>query len=281
MLYGIRNMLRFYFILILKLLIYKIPLKYSIRKYIFGKHGGMDNESYTNKIYTQHVTKNKTELKRLNTLLELGPGDSCMTAVFALKDNFDKVVLIDKDISSVIKSLDKIKFDFNLNYKLISNQYLEGLNSYKFQLFSNKSSINLIIIESDFSEQLIFKEQIIFDIIFSNAVLQHLSTLQVKNFLRFSTKYAKKDCLISHQIRFTDHITGNNQKFEHRKIPKQIWESKFFKSYPFWTNRLTPEEFNYLFNEFNQNNLKKGDSFIRNDLIRYNFLLKVNKNNHF
>ena len=58
-----------------------------------------------------------------------------MTAVFALKDNFDKVVLLDKDISSVINSLDKIKFDFNLNYKLISNQYLEGLNSINFNYF--------------------------------------------------------------------------------------------------------------------------------------------------
>ena len=52
-----------------------------------------------------------------------------------IKDNFDKVVLIDKDISSVRKSLEKIKNTFNLNYKLISNNYLKGIISYEFKLF--------------------------------------------------------------------------------------------------------------------------------------------------
>lgn len=280
MFYGLKNVLKFYFLLFLKLIIYKVPLKYSIRKHIFGKHGGMDNELYTNKIYNQHVTNNQTYLKKSKALLELGPGDSCMTAIFALKDDFEKVVLIDKDISSAIKSLDKIARSFNLNYKLITDQYLEGLISYEFQLFSNNCAISLIIIEFDFFNQLIFKEQISFDIIFSNAVLQHLSSLQIKNFLKFSTQYANKDCLMSHQIRFTDHITGTKQKFEHRKIPKKIWESKFFKSYPFWTNRLTPKEFISLFKEFNQNSFKTEESFISNDLIRYNFLLKINKKNN-
>ena len=273
----IKNTSKFYLLLISKLIIYKIPLKYSIRKYLFGKHGEMDDELYSNKIYNQHVANNKTKLKKLKTLLELGPGDSCMTVLFALKDHFDKVVLIDKDISSVRKSLEKIKKTFNLKYKLISNNYLEGIISYEYNLFSSKRGINLLILEHDFSNELIFKKPISFDIIFSNAVLQHLSSFQIKNFLKFSTQYANKECLISHQIRFTDHITGKNQKFEHRKIPKLIWESKFFKSYPFWTNRYTPREFIYLFNNFNQIVLKNEEQLITNDLIRYNFILKVNK----
>ena len=106
---SLTNILTFFlFFLIfgLKSLIYSLPLPYRFRRDIFGRHGRMDDFTFSSSVYCQHVTPHFQHfLESYSSLLEIGPGDSCLTALHAFNSGFNNVTLIDKDISSVKSSL--------------------------------------------------------------------------------------------------------------------------------------------------------------------------------
>ena len=97
---------------------------------------------------------------------------------------------------------------------------------------------------------------------------------QINNLLEFCKKISNPNCIYSHQIRFTDHITGKGQSFDHYNCPKIIWDSNILKKFPFWTNRIYLEEYIKIFKSFgltdkNYKNIKK-DKLYEN----YQFILK-------
>ena len=59
-----------FLLLILKLIIYSIPLSYKYRKIFFGRHGRMQDPSYAKSIFDQHINLSKT--KKGKSILELG-----------------------------------------------------------------------------------------------------------------------------------------------------------------------------------------------------------------
>ena len=142
-----------------------------------------------------------------------------------------------------------------------------------FSLNEKKKSITLYILKEDFKNIPSIKLPRN-DIIFSNAVLQHLDKYQLINLLEFCKKVSSKNTIHSHQIRFTDHISGANQYFDHYKVPKIIWESKLLKKFPFWTNRYNFNDFSKIFKSYGLKELKFKKFHLNNIFVNYHFVLK-------
>ena len=73
------------------------------------------------------------------------------------------------------------------------------------------------------------------DIIFSNAVLEHIFKDEFEETINELKRIMKKDGFMSHQVDFKDHLEGslNNLRFSNF-----IWESYLFKNSGFYTNRI-------------------------------------------
>lgn len=258
---------KFYLFLLFKIIAYSIPLKYSIRKNFFGRNGRMDNLNYCKKIFKKHVIDLKVSNKYQN-LLEIGSGDSCYTIILAIKNKFKHITLIDKNTDEIINTIQNLRL---MNFKVQLNYSSNNLT--KLIVKGNEELIDVNIIKEDFKstpQNLETK----YDLIFSNAVLQHMDKIQLNNLLEFCNKISSPYCIYSHQIRFTDHITGRNQSFDHYNCPKIIWESKFLKTFPFWTNRIYLDEYIKIFKSFgltdeNYENIKK-DKLLEN----FQFILR-------
>ena len=262
-----KNLPKFYLFFLFKILVYSIPLRYSFRKKFFGRNGLMDDLNYCKNIFKKHVLNIKRN-EEIKNILEIGPGDSCFTALLALRNNFDSITLIDKNSDQLLSTLQNLK-DIGIKIKKL-NSY-ENLDIFSF--YEGKKSVNVYILKEDFKKIPSIKLPSN-DIIFSNAVLQHLDKKQLMNLLEFCKRVSNKRTIHSHQIRFTDHLTGSNQFFDHYKVPKFIWESKLLKKYPFWTNRLDLNKFIKIFKSFDlvDLNLKKDD--MNNIFVNYHFILK-------
>ena len=173
-----QNIIKFYLCLIIKIVAYSLPLKYSFRRNFFGRNGLMDDLNYCEKIFNKHVLRTIID-PNLKNILEIGPGDSCFTALFALRNNFDNITLIDKNTNQLISSLIKLE---EMGIKIINCFSNEKLKKYIFE--ENHNSINVFLINEDF-KKLPKIEIPMNDIIFSNAVLQHLDKTQLMNVMEF------------------------------------------------------------------------------------------------
>ena len=262
-----KNLLKFYLFFLLKILVYSLPLKYSFRKIFFGRNGLMDDLNYCKSIFNQHVLKIKKN-SSVKNILEIGPGDSCYSALLALRNDFKNITLIDKDSDQLLSTLKNLK-EMGIKIKKI-NSY-GNLNVFSFN--EKKKSIKVYILKEDFKNIPSIKLPSN-DIIFSNAVLQHLDKNQLINLLEFCEKVSSNKTIHSHQIRFTDHITGANQYFDHYKVPKIIWESKLLKKFPFWTNRFNFNKFSKIFNSFGLKELKTKKFKLNDIFVNYHFVLK-------
>ncbi len=258
---------KFYLILIIKIFAYSIPIQYSIRRQLFGRNGRMDNFEYCKKIFKKHVIVNNKRNK-MSSILEIGPGDSCYTIVFALKNKFKHITLIDKDTNEILRTLKKLeKMNFHIE------KALDKFNPIKFKVKKGKKEIEVLILNNDFENKLdpIFNY---YDLIFSNAVLQHMDKNQIKNLLDYCKRCSHKKSVHSHQIRFTDHISGKKQLFDHYHCPKLLWNSFLLKSFPFWTNRIYLDEYIKIFKSYglidiNYENIKNKKVY-----ENYHFILR-------
>lgn len=237
---SIFNVLFFCFFF-LKIILYSIPFPYHLRRDLYGRHGKMDDYRYSLSIFQQHVEPYLSFSQQAGlSLLEIGPGDSCLTIIHALNAGFKRLTLIDKDISSVKNSL-KLLEDYSLASRVLSKDcYLVS---------SSFGSITVFILEHSFDSPLVL-ESSQYTHVFSNAVLQHFDVNALHNLSNFLESHLLSGGYASFQVRFTDHILPLSiQGFYHHTIPDCVWYSSFIKSLPFWTNRLRLPSFVDLFSK--------------------------------
>jgi predicted SAM-dependent methyltransferase len=73
------------------------------------------------------------------------------------------------------------------------------------------------------------------DIIWSQAVLEHIRFSEFDDYLTQMRRIIKPDGLCSHRVDLKDHLGGelNNLRFN-----RKLWESDFFSKSGFYTNRI-------------------------------------------
>ena len=185
------------------------------------RHGEMDDTVYAKKKWTLHYSAvcQFGEIDKKSSFLELGPGDSLNSASNAKNEGFKHAVLVDVDA-----------------FAADSTQVLAVLNRDTKTGHSELRDEPSFLCEylTDGEKSLASLQDSVTSFVFSNSVLQHIDYDRLDSVLyqlfRITTKGGKQ----SHVIDLRDMIDRSNLHFQ---CPSWIWESKFFRKLPIYTNR--------------------------------------------
>lgn len=230
--------------LISKLKLEKIMIRLSANKYFknnFWDLGGYDHYESIYQGYKKLLKKGNIKLKN-KRILEVGSGNSIGTGYFFINEDYLEWWASDfnrnpfKNESSLkkeIKFINMVKDRKNIKLEII-------------KLLDKR----LRFISLDLSE---FKPELKskFDLILSNAVLEHIPKNLIKKSIKNMCLYLKKGGIMIHEIDLRDHINVLNP-FNFYKYADGEWE-KLTKNSIFYTNRLRATDYIKL---FNINNLK-------------------------
>ena len=230
-------MMNFWWIKILaKLLLSRLPFNYKFWSKIgLFRHGSMDDNSYVWNVLSTHVEFIKETNGWMG--LELGPGDGILSALLAPAKGSSGLVLVDAgnfahmDVKKYHKQI--ISF-INDNKDKILPDYLKttSINEMLNMAGAAYHSEGLISLRRLKSES--------FDLIYSQAVLEHIRLSEFKETMLECRRLLKPNGIMSHVVDYKDHLGGglNNLRF-----PSSLWEKNWFayKS-GFYTNRLRMSE---------------------------------------
>jgi len=213
-----------------KIMMSRIPFGYALWQRLgLFRHGQMDNSDYAIKIFRSHLQNAGITNPKGMTLLEIGPGDSIATAIIAASYGARPLLV---DAGAFVRT-DMLPYT-----NLVSALSEDGLVPPD---ISKCSSIHEILIQcnaqylTDGLKSLRQLENESIDLIFSQAVLEHISYHEFPDTMLECYRLLKRNCLCSHQIDLRDHLSNglNNLRFS-----RALWESSLFSSAGFYTNRI-------------------------------------------
>jgi SAM-dependent methyltransferase len=214
-----------------KVVLSRLPFDYRLwqRMRLF-RHGAMDDLAYAEDVFNRHraIARESGPLEG-KTLLELGPGDSVLSALLAEKDRVAHTYLVDSgpyasrdvrlyrgarrswglaadhDPPEIWASLEDVLSACDATY------LTEGLNSLR---ALPDASV---------------------DFLWSQAVLEHIRRADFAELVVQLRRVLRRSGRMSHEVDFKDHLGGrlNNLRF-----PRALWEGKVFSSSGFYTNRM-------------------------------------------
>lgn len=213
----------------IKIVFSRLPISYPLwlRLGIF-RHGRMMDCSYAFKVFQNHINRAKLSTKiNKKALLELGPGDSVASALFAWQKGARATLIDTADFATK-----NVK-----NYQKIVKRIIKSKNN-RFPAFKNRHEFlrhcNATYLTEGIESIKSLKANS-FDFIFSQAVLEHVTKNNFDALLKQTFRVLKTGGMASHEIDLKDHLGGS---LNNLRISEQIWESKLFSSSGFYTNRL-------------------------------------------
>jgi SAM-dependent methyltransferase len=220
-----------------KIVLSRLPIDYRswARLGIF-KLGEMVDPGYALGVFRFHWKRANLALDRKDelTLLELGPGDSLLSGPIAKSFGAGRCLLLDiGDFAS--RKLEPF-------HRLVDRLAAEGGDVSSLRGCRNWDEILARCNAQYLTGGLESLRQIpagSVDLIWSQAVLEHIPR---KDFLAIMCELRRilsKNGRCSHTVDLTDHLGGglNNLRFSDK-----LWESRFFSSSGFYTNRIRYEE---------------------------------------
>jgi hypothetical protein len=211
---------------IIKFFLSLIPLSYKTWNRIgIFKNGKMKDMLYSRKIFDKHIANFTSN--DFSMLLELGPGDSASTAIYANQSGFKEVNLVENG-----DTIEKKIF--------IYNEIIDSFSS--FEQLLNTTNCN---IKTNGLKDMKVMPSLSASFVFSNSVLQHVFINEIEEYFFQLYRISKYNTQQSHTIDFKDMFSG---EFNHLKIPTLLWESKAMKNSGFYTNRIRFIDFIALFN---------------------------------
>lgn len=230
----IKTKLPWWLKIIVKIFFSRLPVAYSVwRKIGLFRHGSMDKVEYAYNVYIRHF--DQLVNRKSPVILELGPGDSLSTALFSLAHDCSKTYMIDVgDYAN--RELENYRLVKDYVSKIIVNDKLSEL-----QITSINEMLNYCNAEyyTDGLESLKKIADKSVDLVFSQAVLEHIPKNEFYETFIEIHRILKDDGICSHEIDLRDHLANglNNLRFS-----EKFWESKFMSSSGFYTNRLRKSE---------------------------------------
>ncbi len=229
----------------------KIPAKIMLSRLPVGgrqwqrlhlfRAGTMDNPAEAFEIFKKHLSGAGLTTLQGCTVVELGPGNSALTGLFAYSLGAKRSWLVDaeelasQDTSLFARAeqmLNELKLPVpGIGADTPMNEALRRLNCT--YLTGGLASLQEI-------------PDAAVDFLFSNAVLEHVRLADFSKLVREMHRILKPNGVASHQIDFRDHLQEglNNLRFSER-----TWESQWMAGSGFYTNRLTWPVMNRIFQE--------------------------------
>ncbi len=225
-----------------KLLLSRLPLGSAVwqRLGVF-RHGQMDRGDYAVRTFNSHAEKTGLMAQLSGkTVLELGPGDSVATALIAAAHGA-RAILVDMSAYARMDLQPYLDLSHALVMQGLPAPDLSDCRTIGEMLarcgaqYMTEGLTNLKVIESESV-----------DLIFSQAVLEHIRRREFLETMQECRRILKPTGVCSHQIDLRDHLEGalNNLRFSER-----VWESEFFARSGFYTNRIQREQMLQLFTQ--------------------------------
>jgi SAM-dependent methyltransferase len=214
-----------------KLVLSRLPFAYSFWQRLgLFRHGSMDDSEYAIGVFRTHAERTGLIGQlRGKTILELGPGDSIGTAIISASHGAAAILV---DTGPFVRS------DVGPCIDLAAALKAEGLQPPDLRDCPTIPSIlercHARYLTNGLAGLKQIEDQSV-DLIFSQAVLEHVRKREFLDTMRECRRILKPGGVCSHQIDLRDHLEGalNNLRFS-----DALWESEFFVKSGFYTNRI-------------------------------------------
>ena len=242
----ISNIVPWYIKILIKIVLSRIPAKYQLwAKVNLFKHGDMLNIEYAFNVFKKHIEKAKLENLDNKIICELGPGDSLATALIAYSHGARTILIDAGNFASSELSFYKKLNEFLKSQNL---KYIENFDSISdiyelLDICNSKYLTNGLISLKSLKENSI-------NLIFSQAVLEHVPKNELGNMIIEFSRVLKKNGVSTHQVDLKDHLGGG---LNNLRIPSSLWETKLFSTSGFYTNRISLSEYINFFKIANLN----------------------------
>jgi hypothetical protein len=223
-----------------KIVLARIPLKSrQWEKLGLFVHGQMDTPEYAFGVVTSHLGRVGWTDLRGKSVLELGPGDGLFTALIAKALGSEQVYLVDADPAAA--------FDiemYRLGCDFLRQAGLAPPDLSRCETVDEMLRLCSTVYLTDGLASLAQIPDHSVDLIFSQAVLEHVRIAEFSATLDELRRIISANGVTSHEVDLKDHLARalNNLRFSTR-----IWESSFMVNSGFYTNRLRFPEILELF----------------------------------
>ncbi|HKU65855.1 MAG TPA: class I SAM-dependent methyltransferase [Rhizomicrobium sp.] len=234
--------LPWYLKILSKIALSRLPIPYGVwRRLNLFRAGAMDYLETALAVYRMHSAAAGFAERRGYTVLELGPGDSMLTALFARACGAARSILVDQsplatDALNVFSAAEALLAREGLPVSGVAQlktvpEVLRRLNCA--YLVDGLQSLKSLPDAS-------------VDFVFSNAVIEHVRKSIFAETARELYRIMAPNGVASHWIDYRDHLTEglNNLRFS-----EKVWESDFMAQSGFYTNRLNAAEIRALFEQ--------------------------------
>ena len=218
--------------IIIKITLSRIPLNYGFfAKLGVFRHGQMDNAEYALHVFRRHFDRAQFPRKEGGFVaLELGPGDSLVSAIIANAYNASRCYMVDAGNYAV---------DDVASYRhLIENLRSEGIAVDKAdRCVSTEELLEQIggVYLTDGLQSLRSIPSNSVDFIWSQAVLEHLRLSEFDEILHELLRILRSDGIASHRIDLKDHL---GDALHNLRFSTKVWESDWMAQSGFYTNRI-------------------------------------------
>ena len=220
-----------------KLVLSRVPLSYrAFSKLGMFRHGRMNKSAYAERVFFGHAEKiGGPGAFAGKVCLELGPGDSLASAILAHALGAEAIYLV--DVGPFAET------DVAVYRAIIRDLARQGHSVARLQDVADVPELlartNATYLTEGLASLRSIPDQSV-DIIWSQAVLEHIRVHEVSQVLQEMRRVMTPSGVMSHRIDYKDHLGGslNNLRF-----PGKLWESEFMARSGFYTNRIRNSEF--------------------------------------
>lgn len=214
-----------------KLVLSRLPFGYTFWQRIgLFRHGDMDTSEYAIRVFHSHVERSGLKNHLFGkTVLELGPGDSVSSAIIAAAYGA-RAIIVDAGRFVRNETAPYLDLEHALAEKGLLHTDLSGCRDIEEILNSCGAKYLTGGLES-----LKKIEDDSVDMIFSQAVLEHVRRHEFLETIQECRRILRPGGICSHQVDLRDHLGCglNNLRFS-----EGVWESEFFAKSGFYTNRI-------------------------------------------
>lgn len=206
-----------------------IPHRFWQRLNLFV-HGSMDCPEYAMAVVEEHLSRVGWPDLRDRVVLELGPGDSLATALIGKTLGARRTILVDAGAFATTDLTPYCALAELLRARGFRPPPVEQCTTVQ-ETLALCDGVYLTGGLSDLRSLPDFEA----DLIFSQAVLEHIRSNELEPTLKELFRIARPGGVASHQVDLRDHLGG---ALNHLRFSDRLWEAEWMARSGFYTNRV-------------------------------------------